>query len=306
MTYLIDYRVGGMGNTIFAHIVYACNKINLDLDTLFSPKSGHAHAAKRWHSKELLPLHIIENPELVPSNSTCLLEIKTSLWYKLLEIKMGYSKHILKTPNLTNILKFFPIIIQDNNNQTLWNEFYQNIKDPSWPECESFDSVSNLPAHIQTEIYKVYKPPIVTICSSNFLSLLTIAYYDVLMEFKNTHSMFGGAVLLLDDYFNNDVSIIKSQVIDKLGWSWDDQKSVLFHQAVIKNNQRYVDWLDHLKDLLKKTLDQQVIQLNLDPWEKALWLAAICVQYNKSPRKLHWNAIGEINSNKELITILKE
>lgn len=39
----------------------------------------------------------------------------------------------------------------------LWQQFYKNIKDDSWPECLSIDDFSNLPKNIQQEILLVHK-----------------------------------------------------------------------------------------------------------------------------------------------------
>lgn len=37
-----------------------------------------------------------------------------------------------------------------------WNTFYQNIRDPSWPECANEHEFTKLPAHIQEEIITVF------------------------------------------------------------------------------------------------------------------------------------------------------
>jgi hypothetical protein len=306
MTYLIDYRVGGMGNTIFTHAMYACNKIELNLDNFFS-STGNAHRIRiNYLYDQLIPIHIDEQPELVPYNSRCIIEVKTSLWYKLLEIKMGYIKFLGKVPNFTNVLDFFSIDKQQIDYKKTWQEFYQNFKDPSWPVCDTFDDVQLLATDIQTEIYKNYKPPEVGITDNNWMSLLTFAYYDVLQSSKNHRSRFGGDIFLLDDYFSGKVDIIKKQIACYLGWTWDDQKSAIFQQYVLKNNQVYLDWLDNLKELFIKTVDKQLVQITIDPWEKALLLAMFCAQYNKDPRELPWDAIGKLDSNKELITIFKD
>jgi hypothetical protein len=306
MTYLIDYRVGGMGNTIFAHALYACNKIDLNLDNFFS-STGNAHRIRpNYLTDQLIPIHIDECPELVPDNSCCIIEVKTSLWYKLLEIKMGYIKFLSNVPNFTNVLDFFPINKQQVDHKKLWQEFYQNFKDPSWPVCNTYNDVQLLATDIQTEIYKNYKTPEVGITDTNWLSLLTFAYYDVLLSSTDHHSRFGGDIFLLDDYFSSNVDVIKKQITYYLGWVWDDQKSAIFQQHVLENNQAYVKWLDNLKELFNKTVDKQLVQITIDPWEKALLVAMFCAQYNKDPRELPWDTIGELNSNKELIIIFKD
>jgi hypothetical protein len=306
MAYLIDYRVGGMGNTILTHAVYSCNKIDLDLDLFFSA-TGHAHKIrKKYLCNNLIPVHMIEQPERVPSNSRCIIEVKTSLWYKLLEIKMGYSKFIGDTPNFTNVLDFFTINQLQIDHRKMWQEFYQNFKDPSWPVCETYNDIQSLALDIQTEIYKNYKPPEVGVTNNNWISLLTFAYYDVLQSSKDHQSMFGGVTFLLDDYFSSNVDVIKNQVTRYLGWVWDDQKSAIFQQYVLKNNQVYVTWLDNLKELFNKTVNSQLVKITIDPWEKAVLIAMFCAQHNKDPRELPWDAIDNLNSNKELITIFKD
>jgi hypothetical protein len=36
---------------------------------------------------------------------------------------------------------------------TIWQEYYNNIKDPSWPECPSYNLVNTLPINIQNEMH---------------------------------------------------------------------------------------------------------------------------------------------------------
>lgn len=306
MTYLIDYRVGGMGNTILAHAMYSCNQIDLNLDTFFSA-TGNAHKIRKKNCYcQLQPVHMIEQPEHVPNNSCCIIEVKTSLWYKLLEIKMGYNKFLGKTPNFTNVLDFFAIGKQQIDHKKMWQEFYQNFKDPSWPICETYNNVQQLAIGIQTEIYKNYKPPEIGITEDNWISLLTFAYYDVLQNSKDHRAKFGGNIFLLDDYFSSNIDVIKNQITSYLDWEWDDQKSTVFQQYVLKNNRVYVEWLNNLKELFNKTINEQLVQITIAPWEKSLLIAAFCTLYNKDPRKLLWDKIGKLNSNKELITIFKE
>lgn len=306
MIYLIDYRVGGMGNTIFAHAMYACNKINLDLDTFFSA-TGNAHKIrKNYLYSQLFPLHIIEQPQHVPSNSRCIIEVKSSLWYKLLEIKMGYDKFLGKTPNLTNVLDFFTINKLHVDYDKMWQEFYKNFKDSSWPICNTYNDIQYLEINIQTEIHKNYRHPEMDVTDDNWLSLLTFAYYDVLQISKDHRSKFGGDTFLLDDYFSSKIDVIKNQISSHLKWKWDDQKSMIFQQHVLKKNQIYTDWLAGLKKIFDKTIDKQIVQITLPPWEKSLLIATFCALCNKDPTELPWDAIDKLNSNKELITIFKD
>lgn len=304
MVYLIDYRVGGIGNTLCAHIMYSCGKWDLDLDIFFS-STGDAHAARQlWKYSVLQPNHMMELPDLVPADSSCILEINTSPWFKLLEIKMGYSKFTFITPTVNNVLSFFCIDNQSIDEKKLWAEFYTNIKDPLWPECDSLAEVIHLPLHIRNEIYDTYQHPVVGVTNDNWLSLLTIAYYELIDAIDHTPK-FGGKSYLLDDYFNNDLSIVKKQIQDKLGWQWDDQKSDLFHSRVITVNQKYTQWLDHIKLLYKETINNIAAQIDLEPWEKSLFLAKICLHHKVHPKSLPWDMIKDLNTNKELIKFLR-
>lgn len=305
MVYLIDYRVGGMGNTLCAHILYSCGKCDLNLDNFFS-STGDAHAIRKMYKFGILrPLHIIEQPELVPADGSCILEIKTSSWFKLLEIKMGYSKFRLTTPTIDNISSFFQLGNQSIDEKKLWTDFYENIKDSSWPECNSYDKVINLPLHIRNEIYDKYQPAVVDITNDNLLSLLTEAYYDVINSMDHTPE-FGGESYFLDDYCNNNLSIVKKQIQDKLGWQWDDQKSDLFYNHTMKVNQKYIDWLEYIKLLYKETVNNTVVRVNLETWEKSLFLAKICLHYKVHPGSIPWSRIKDLATNKELIEIFKE
>jgi len=294
-----------MGNALCAHIMYSCGQCDLDLDNFFS-STGDAHAARQlWKHSILQPHHMIEQPELVPAGSSCILEINTSPWFKLLELKMGYSKYTLVTPTVDNILSFFRIDNQSIDEKKLWSEFYTNIKDTSWPECDSLAEVVDLPMHIRNEIYNVYQPPTTGVANDNFLNLLTIAYYDLIGSIDNTPN-FGGEIYLLDNYFNNDLSTVKKQIQDKLDWQWNDQKSDFFCNRAIKANQKYLDWLERIKLIYKETIDNTVVQVDLEPWEKSLLLAKICLHYKMHPNSIPWDKIKDLNTNRELIEIFKD
>jgi hypothetical protein len=39
----------------------------------------------------------------------------------------------------------------------VWPNFYQSIKDPSWPDCDEFKNFTNLPDYIKKEIHEIHK-----------------------------------------------------------------------------------------------------------------------------------------------------
>ena len=59
MQYCIDYRNGGMGNTVLAHILYSCNQVDLDLDTFFSDVAD-AHLINKYNDTALTSMHLDE------------------------------------------------------------------------------------------------------------------------------------------------------------------------------------------------------------------------------------------------------
>jgi hypothetical protein len=304
--------VGGMGNTVTSHVMYSCGKWDLNLDTFFS-RTGDAHAARTLYKdlrSVLKPMHITEDINkaalIPPFDFKCIIEIKTSPLYKMLELKMAYSKFLMDVPLFDNISNFFQLDKQPDNQQKLWKDFYQSYKDPSWPECDSIENIKFLPDNIQQEIYKNYQPPTVGVNNKNWVSLLAIAYYDLLQSSKNHPSLYGGEVLLLDDYFSNRISVLKNQINKHLGWIWDDQKSDEFYQYVIQNNQRYIDWLSNLQELLNHTVNKNVVPVNLESWEQSLLIAQVCCHLTIDPRSLQWDNIKNFDSNEDLINILRK
>lgn len=167
-----------MGNTILAHALYACNKIDIDLKNLFS-KTGNAHKISGVNCTDLYAAHLVEAPV---ENSNCVIEVKCNDWSELLRIKFSYSKWYQDEPKLSNFEKFFTYRPKDNSDD-LWQQFYTTFKDPSWPDCETFEQLIFLPDHIQSEILSVYTPPNRVIVSDTDLAeYLTQCYYDHLAK----------------------------------------------------------------------------------------------------------------------------
>lgn len=286
--YIIDYRVGGMGNTIAAHIMYACDQLNLDLDSFFS-ETGDAHAARPFYSKptsQLVPMHINENPELFKQTDKCVLEIKFLGWHKLIEIYMGYVKFKKTVPTVDNILDYFFNLTHVNHDKdTLWNEFYNNIKAESWPEC-SWNDVDKLPTDIREEVLSRYQLPDSDVTLDNFVSLLTIAYYDNLnTPNRNMISCYGGTPYSISDYLAGNVDELKN--ISKLvGWQWSSQKSAEFLKRVLIANEKYFKWLENIREISSKINTYEVFDTNLDDWEWALLLAQKCKELGIHPKEL--------------------
>jgi hypothetical protein len=47
----------------------------------------------------------------------------------------------------------------DNHCNKMWNEFYNKIKDPAWPDCSTVNDIDQLPEFIKKEIVKIHAGP---------------------------------------------------------------------------------------------------------------------------------------------------
>ena len=154
------------------------------------------------------------------------------------------------------------------NNITLI-EFYENYKDPSWPECKSYTHIHLLPQYVQEEIKSVYKPAVNVVKQSNFVELLQKSYSDQLKYCKETCDVpLNGSIIydLGEYYFKQNFDKLK-EVAELLEWSWDKTLSDNFYSWVLIQNKRYLIWLDQMKEQCynntnKFTLDWEIAYLN--------------------------------------------
>lgn len=291
-----------MGNTILAHTLFSCERIDLDLENFFSPL-GDSHRARQFNDQTLVAHHWLEFPtnDLIP-----VLTINASGWFLLLQYKMSYSKWHKQFPNLENWHLFFENKIRFNEQQD-WQEFYNNLKDPSWPSCVSQDSVSQLPQYIQHEISNHYnKAKLDIITDQDLLEFLSITYYD-LMCWSNIDITVNGAILELEDYLNYDIVTLQN-LAGFLGWKWNESLSEKFFNRVLEVNDNYLTWLKKIKTYYFMTVSQNICSLHLEIWEQAWLIAKICQTHNLDIISLPWNQLGcgKKNSNNELINLLKE
>lgn len=293
VNYCIDYRNGGMGNTVLAHILYACKKANIDLQNFFST-TGDAHKIQKINSTNLTAQHLVEYPD---ENLICILELTATGWYELLRNKMSYSKWMLAEPNLNNYQGFFQNHYKINLDD-LWLEFYNDLKDPSWPDCKKFDEVPQLPLYIQQEIKEKWNPPEFTVNSEfRLIEFLVFSYYDrMATPFK---SKFDCNTYDIGMYFDGKFD----QLIDlsqKLGWVWDSYKSQEFHQSVIQNNKTYLTWLNSFKEKYYNILSTNELDWKLPVWEFSFMLAKLFFELNRNPRETKWNNLNCFFDNKSL------
>ena len=273
-----------MGNTILAHALYACHQVDLDLDNFFS-NNGNAHAISIYNRTNLTAHHLIEYPN---NNLVCVLQIKCFGWDELLRLKMSYSKWFNDVPTFENYKKFNFLYNCNTDTLMLWNDFYQNFKDPSWPECATPDDVAYLPETIQNEIRNNYQTPhLEPRTPSLFVEWLTTLYYD---DFVNQpiNAIKGAPILKLNDYLSNNLTELIEVCGYHLNWSWDQTRSQQFYTKMINNNLTYLHWLENIKSAVDSLIQQIDITFKFELWEQALIIAKCCQISNLNPKQLNW------------------
>jgi len=266
MKNIIDYRNGAGGNTILAHVLYACNKVDTLLDNITSPTEGHGNVHKiyKYNNTNLDAKHYNES---YFDKCNIVLEIKTHDWIELLRTKFSYDKWWQAYPTMENYKQFFNLNFTSFAEE--WIEFYENYKDPSWPECKSYTHIHLLPQYVQEEIKSVYKPTVNVVTQNNFVELLQKSYSDQLKYCKETCNVpLNGSIIydLGEYYFKQNFDKLK-EVAELLEWSWDKTLSDNFYSWVLIQNKRYLIWLDQMKEQCynntnKCTLDWEIAYLN--------------------------------------------
>jgi hypothetical protein len=304
LKYCIDYRNGGMGSAVLSHILYACNKVDIDLDIFFSDV-GDAHNIRQFKDTELVARHLIEFPD---DQKKCIIQLNSDGWNQVLQLKMSYAKHYKAVPALDNVLTFFSLTEMPDQSEKLWKEFYNNFKDPSWPECARYSDVGHLPIYMQDEIYENYQFPDVFDITDNdrLLEFLTLCYFD---RFNTTPPLFPLALSYpLSKYLDNQVDDLKHKICQVLGWKWNQTKSDSFYHAMITHNSKYLLWLDSIKSIFDQTIAFCEYSADIDIWERAVILAKVCQHFDIEPKQLHWHLTGCFldKNNVSLVNNLKE
>jgi len=285
-----------MGNTILAHALFSCHQVDLDLDRFFS-STGDAHAIVDINSSELTALHLAEmpNPAL-----TCVLEIVCTNWWEALRIKMSYSKWMQSTPGLENFSKFYSYHADSDSEQArLWQEFYQAVRDPAWPDCASPAEIAQLPVRIQQEINQLYTVPDLSapVTTDRFVEWLCGTYHT---NFSNLARHWSSVpVLELGQYLSGNHAALEHMCTDQLGWNWDADRSKKFFDQVLQVNQKYFAWLESIQTATDAVIAQQTVTESFDLWEQALILARACELTGTVPQSLNWdtNSCNTVENN---------
>ena len=273
-----------MGNTVLAHVLFSSNQVKLNLDKLFSA-TGNSHNISHYNTTKLTAKHLLEFPD---ENAKCILQLKSDNWFRILQYKFSYAKWVNEIPTLGNWDKFFKQVV-DSNDQA-WQQFYVNVKDESWPECESYDKIDSLPEYILAEVKQLYQPPATDISTNEqLLEFLTNSYFDSISKIDQFE--FDAPVYRLSDYFDYNIEPL-IQISKMLNWQWDNKLSKQFHSKMLEINARYLAWLDTVKQHHDSIVSGIVCPIHLDIWEKALLIAKVCQTLHCNPRDLKWQDSG--------------
>lgn len=293
-----------MGNTVLAHVLYASNIKDFDLETFFSI-TGNAHKIKLKNYTDLTAAHLQEYPD---RNLKCVIELVSDQWYEVLRFKMSYSKWHKDFPTRHNYKNFFKDIQINTQGNSDWKEFYNNVKDLSWPDCDSYEMVYTLNDQIKNEILSIYQPPFLDPSESDslFLEVLSQTYFNMLtIPYQKVFDT--AETYYISDYLAGNTTVLENICRTVLGWNWNHKRSTEFLSKVLEVNAKYFVWLANIKNIYQKTINQVELPVHLELWEQALIIAKCCEHFKISPIDLEWHNTGCIldENNVLLIKLLK-
>jgi hypothetical protein len=286
-----------MGNTLLSHVLYSCDQTELDLENFFSD-TGNADKILKLNLTDdvLTAYHLVEHPN---SKLSCILQLRSDDWFHILQFRMSYFKAYNSVPTLSNLDNFFKRKIKINDD---WIKFYSDVRDPSWPDCASYEETYKLPEYIQKEIQNTYQPPNTMLTSeSDLVEFLSETYFDMLM--LAYRPAFDAPVYNLSDYFLKKIQPLE-QIAEQLKWKYNHQRSDDFYFAMLKANQTHLSWLENIKQVHNNVINSIRTSVNLQPWERALAIAKICITLEQHPNTLNWQD-SHCFLDKNNITLIK-
>jgi hypothetical protein len=226
------------------------------------------------------------------------LQLTSQGWAEILRTKMSYSKWMKDYPTANNYQIFFTNHNSLFKNNQAWAEFYNNIKDPSWPKCDKFEDRINLPKYIQQEIDNTWIEPITGIDSDyKLLELLVITYYNMLIN--SQAPAFDCPSYCIDQYLSGDFEQLK-KLSNKFKWIWNNSLSERFFAKFLEANQEYLDWLENRKINYQAALVNENFDWQLQIWENAIVLAKIFVDLKFDPQRVKWQDISCLFDNNSI------
>jgi hypothetical protein len=203
---------------------------------------------------------------------------------------MSYSKWTLETPELHNFSKFYSYITNvKSESLKLWKEFYQSVRDPSWPDCDTPDGVQFLPVAIQEEINQVYVNPDFSLPdnSDRLVEWLSKAYYDSFLN--STRHDDSVPSMDLGQYINGEYEQLINVCCKLFDCNWDHTRSKIFHTKALEVNSVYLTWLDTIKSATDSVINNRIVDKKFDLWEQALIIAKACQLIGFDPLTIDWN-----------------
>ena len=160
------------------------------------------------------------------------------------------------------------------------------MRDPSWPDCASYEEIYKLPKYIQEEIQNTYQPPnLLLTTESDLVEFLSETYFNMLMI--SYRPAFDAPVYRLSDYFSKKIQPLE-HIAEQLKWQYNHQRSDNFYSAMLKANQSHLSWLENIKQVHNNVVNLIHASVDLQPWERALAIAKICITFGRHPNTLNW------------------
>jgi len=266
-TYIIDYPHGGMGCTLMAHILYSCGKINTDIKTIFSD-TGDCHNYYHANLDSFKHLNIGAD-----------------------HYSYGVSKQVANEYSRDDTDTVCLVQLEPNDIYHLLRlkmEYGKAYKDT--PKVDNFNKFFDI-TYEQSSI--------------DFLESLTLKYYSMVTSIVEKYPT--SVWFPLEALIKHDVKDVKSIIETTMGWTWDDQKSLEFHNYMLEANKKYLDWFENIKAICEGCIAQEVFDLGeLEFWEKAAVIAYTCANLELNPTELRWYDNNFLQGNNQsLVADLK-
>lgn len=108
----------------------------------------------------------------------------------------NYNNRDVTFSNIEKLLKepFTKTIVNTDPNHVYWKESYNNIKDPSWPDCPSPQDFDSLPQAIQDECEQIFHVSL-KIWQDEIYSLMYVDENQVTVRYSPANSFYNSTVI---------------------------------------------------------------------------------------------------------------
>ena len=155
--------VGGSGGFLALHLLlltqFYVNNLTDDLPAILQ-RQWNITDHNKWKDNEVWPDNAITNLMSADQKLFFYLNPSIELWQSITEPKLLVYTDLrsqLILSKYKNAWMYHKITSSDavRNIDYYFRNFYQNIKDPSWPECDTIEQSKTLPQHIQNEMLTI-------------------------------------------------------------------------------------------------------------------------------------------------------